>query len=295
MKPRIEVAKNCSFCPGVERALRITEEMLSTKGPPSYSVGPLIHNPEVVSRLRSLGLEVLDPDRLPSDLKSACVVVRSHGIDVETEDELRSAGARVVDATCPKVKRAQKAARDLSDRGYPLLVIGSSKHPEVRSVVGRVEGPVNVLDTAADARSWAKEAGHGVDRVGVVCQTTVSRDLLEDILEVIRSEVEEVEVRDTICDSVADRLIEARGIADRVDLMLVVGGHNSSNTTRLAEACSRQVETHHIESEAEIRPEWLRGVETVGVTGGASTPDWQIEETVRRLERLATSRNGGDR
>lgn len=285
---KIEIAGESSFCPGVDRAIRITEETISQKSEPTYSVGPLIHNPEVVSRLQMLGLKVLDPDGEYPDLGGAEVIIRSHGIDTETEAGLERLGAVLVDATCPIVKQAQEAARQLADSGCAVLVLGSASHPEVRSIVGRAGAPVTVIEDVDEARRWAASEGREAERVGVVCQTTIPRDLLDSVVPIIQSAGGRVEVRDTICKSVARRQEEAVELAGRVDLMIVVGGRNSSNTAHLAEICTGAgVTTYHVEDPSEIRGEWLAGARSVGVTGGASTPEWQIEETVARLEEIA--------
>jgi small subunit ribosomal protein S1/4-hydroxy-3-methylbut-2-en-1-yl diphosphate reductase len=292
MALRIEVTRDSSFCPGVDRAFRITEETLFGQRGQAYSLGPLIHNPEAVSRLAVLGLEALDidSDDLP-DLREAAVIVRSHGIDIATEKKLEGLGAVVVDATCPTVKHAQEAARELVEAGCTVVVLGSETHPEVRSIVGRCGGEVTVLQRAEDAVLWASENSDRLGRVGIVCQTTVSRDLLDSVVAVLKDRVGELVVKDTICESVIRRRAEAVELAGRVDLMLVVGGRNSSNTARLAEKCSKTgVTTRLIEDSSEIRGEWLEGIESVGVTGGASTPEWQIVETVARLRELETGR-----
>jgi (E)-4-hydroxy-3-methyl-but-2-enyl pyrophosphate reductase len=288
----IEVTRDSSFCPGVDRAFRITEQMLFGKKEKCYSVGPLIHNPEVVKRLGMLGLEVLETDAadLP-ELRGACVVIRSHGIDSATEQKLRSLDAVLVDATCPTVKRAQEAARELLETGHEVLVLGTASHPEVKSIVGRAGGPVTVIESPEDAGRWARENVGPHMMVGIVCQTTVARDLLDDVLAVLRPAFNHLDVRDTICESVARRQEETAELAGRVDLMIVVGGRESSNTTKLAERCSRVgTTTHLIEYSSEILPGWLEGVQSVGVTGGASTPDWLVQETVERLIELDEGR-----
>ncbi|MBU4179338.1 MAG: 4-hydroxy-3-methylbut-2-enyl diphosphate reductase [Actinobacteria bacterium] len=287
MEVKIKVTGGHSFCPGVDRAIRITEDALTEKGNTTYSTGPLIHNPEVVSRLEMLGLKVLDPAGDHPDVNGANVIIRSHGIDIETEDKFRLQGAVLVDATCPTVKWAQEAARELAESGCRVIVLGSESHPEVRSIVGRAGAPVTVIQNTDDAHRWADDEGHRGSRVGIVCQTTVSRNLLDSVTPIIEACAGRVEVRDTICESVTRRRRESVELARSVDLMIVVGGRNSSNTTHLAEICREAgVTTRHIEDSSEIQAEWLSEVESVGVTGGASTPDWQIDETVARLEEI---------
>jgi small subunit ribosomal protein S1 len=286
---KIEVTRECSFCPGVDRAIRITEETLFGHKGKTYSLGPLIHNPEAVSRFAALGLTALEIDDEPlPDLKGSPVIVRSHGIDAETEKKLEELGAVVVDATCPTVKRAQEAARELMEAGYTVVVLGSGDHPEVISIVGKVNGPVTVLESTEDADRWIGGQPPGeISRVGVVCQTTIPLELLESVTEVLKKRVAELEIKNTICMSVIRRRDEAVELAGKVDLMLVVGGRNSSNTARLAESCAETgVTTRLIEDPSEILPEWLEGIGSVGVTGGASTPDWQIVAAVARLREL---------
>jgi len=289
MPIRIEVARDSSFCPGVKRAFSIAEETIAGANGTVYSVGPLIHNPQAVSRLRSLGLEVIDPDEGPlPELEGLPVVIRSHGIDTETEVALKDRGALLVDATCPTVKHSQEAAQELARAGYRVVVLGARSHPEVRSIVGRAGAPVTVLESVDEAVQWIEGEGRNAGRIGVVAQTTASRDLLIAVVSLLKERVAEVELRDTICSSVAQRQEEALELAGRVDLMLVVGGHNSSNTNRLAAICeSTGVPTRHIEDPSEIRSEWLAGAESVGIIGGSSTPDWLIEETVARINKTA--------
>jgi (E)-4-hydroxy-3-methyl-but-2-enyl pyrophosphate reductase len=286
---KIEVTRESSFCPGVDRAIRITEETLFGQKGKTYSLGPLIHNPEAVSRLAVLGLTALDVDGegLP-DLKGSSVIVRSHGIDAETEKRLEALGAVVVDATCPTVKHAQEAARELMEAGYTVVVLGSPNHPEVISIIGKVGGPVTVLDSVEDATCWiGEQRAEDISRVGIVCQTTIPLELLESVADLLKEQAGELEIKNTICESVIRRRNEAMDLAQRVDLMLVVGGRNSSNTARLAESCAETgVTTRLIEDPSEILPEWLEGVGSVGVTGGASTPDWQIVAAVARLREL---------
>jgi len=286
---QILVARESSFCPGVSRAFRITEKTIFNGCGPFYSYGPLIHNPEVVERLRSLGLEALEPDaeKLP-DLRGVPVVVRSHGIDTPTEERLKERGAVLVDATCPTVKHAQEEAARLAARGYEVVVIGSASHPEVQSIVGRTGAPVTVIESLEDAEKWLDGLpGEEGRRVGVVCQTTIAEGLLESVECLLRDRLPEVEVRDTICESVTRRQREATSLAQRADVMLVVGGKNSSNTSHLAATCAEAgASTHLVEDASEIRPEWFEGARTVAVTGGASTPNWQVEDAIERLRQI---------
>lgn len=289
MSFNIEVTGESSFCPGVDRAFRITEKTLFGEKGRAFSLGPLIHNPEVVSRLAMLGLQTIEPDcrELP-DLQGASVIIRSHGIDTATEEKLRRSGAVLVDATCPTVKRAQEAAAGLAEEGLAVLVLGSATHPEVRSIVGRTPGPVTVIESLEDALAWVEGEGRGLESAGIVCQTTISRGLLKSVVEALGERLPLLEVRDTICEAVLRRREKAIEVAKRVDLMVVVGGRNSSNTAQLAEICRQAgVSTRLIEVPSELEPGWFENVRSVGVTGGASTPSWLVDETVARLDKIS--------
>ncbi|MBU1672371.1 MAG: 4-hydroxy-3-methylbut-2-enyl diphosphate reductase [Actinobacteria bacterium] len=292
MALRIEVAPVSSFCPGVARAVKTTEKELEKGGRPIYSCGPLIHNPAVVEVLSEHGLEILDESH-EGELSGATVIIRSHGIDSATEERLSRLGARLVDATCPTVKRAQDAARRLLEENRAVVVVGSSDHPEVRAIAGRAGGPVAVVADAAAAREWAGTLGKPAPPVGVIAQTTVARDAFRSVVEALGEAVGDVKAVDTLCTAVEQRQEEAVDLAGRVDLLLVVGGRNSSNTRTLAHCCeSAGAETHLIEDPGEIELSWLAGVGSVGVTGGASTPDWLIERTVERLVELSAETAG---
>src|SRR5450830_1649430 len=287
MPLEILVARDSYFCPGVDRALRKTEKKLAKKRGAIYSFGPLIHNPQVVSNLRKAGLQVLEPGSESPDLRGVPVIIRSHGIDTESERRLVECGAKLVDATCNTVKRAQRAAQELAEAGYLVAVLGSPQHPEVRSIVGRAGAGVTVISNTEEAKRFAEDMVTRPGTVGIVCQTTISHSLLDSAVSLLRSRGVEVEVRDTICKSVARRQEEALELAGRVDLMLVVGGRNSSNTAQLAAICSHAgVPTRHIEDPLEIKPGWLSGVQSVGIIGGASTSEWLIDETAKKLKEI---------
>ncbi len=289
MKVEIEVARNSTFCPGVQRAIKIVEAELSGSKKIIYTAGPIIHNPEVVKRLEFLGLRLLDPnkDQIP-ELHGATVIIRSHGIDLATEEKLKKGGAIVIDATCPNVKRAQEAAKALEDRGYHVIVVGSAKHPEVISIVGRLSRKATVIENPVQARKWICDNQELSKRVGIISQTTIPQDLFQSVVEAFREHQIELAVRDTRCESVSRRQNEALEMCKRVDLMIVIGGRNSSNTAKLAELCKDTgVETIHVEDPKEIERKTIAGFRRIGIIGGASTPDWQIEEGVKRIRSLA--------
>ncbi|MBN2168251.1 MAG: 4-hydroxy-3-methylbut-2-enyl diphosphate reductase [Actinobacteria bacterium] len=290
---RVEVARDSCFCPGVRRAFQMTiEVLLEHEKERVYSVGPLIHNHIVVSMLEEMGLVVIDPQtgNLPS-IEGVPTVIRSHGIDRETEELLKSRGAKLYDATCPKVKRVQNEAAQLAENGHIVVVAGSPEHPEVRSIVGRTKGDVFVINNIEKAKEWVSEMtaqGRTDEKVGIVCQTTRSKEFLEVVAREIRTAFSEAVVKDTTCESVSQRLVDTLNLARSVDIMIVVGGKNSSNTSHLVSVCvGTGVQTYWIEDASDIKTKWLENISSVGVTGGASTPDWIIDEIVYTLNSIA--------
>ncbi len=271
-------ADKCGFCFGVRRAIETAVEQCTGKGP-VYSLGPIIHNPQVIERLHGSGLEVVeDPEEVPS---GCTVVIRSHGAPSAVIESLRSRGVRVVDATCPLVKRAQERARELARGGYEVVIVGQEAHPEVKAILADVGRATVIEDRAPESLRAAK-------RVGVISQTTQTRGTFRHIVaELIEFDFDELRVFNTICSATMDRQQATLELASRVEVMFVLGGRNSANTERLAQICAASgVPTHHLETAAELRPEMTAGRTAAGVTAGASTPDWIIDEFVKTLEAL---------
>jgi len=275
----IRIAPNSGFCFGVRRAIEIAERELAAGGS-VYSLGPLIHNPQVIERLRADGLEPVDDI---SRIAGGKVLIRSHGIHPELLAALKAKGVEIVDATCPLVKKAQQSAALLDGEGYTVIIVGEGNHPEVQGLLGHAPKAL-VVDPRRDLPAIPKRA-----RVGLVAQTTQYPEDYRAVIEkVVESDFEEVRVFNTICNATVVRQEAAVALAGRVDIMLVLGGRNSANSNRLAEICrATGVETHHIETGDELNEAWLQGKRTVGITAGASTPGWLIEELISRLKRIS--------
>ena len=276
---RIFVARHAGACYGVERALRIVDECAETRGP-VFTLGPLIHNPIVVSRLAERGVVAVD-DVDPLE-EGSTVVIRSHGVVPQVVEHALALGLDVVDATCPHVKKAHEGAAELAAQGYQVVVVGEAGHPEVEGILARAgEGAVAVASVEELDRATLSK------RVGVVVQTTQSQELLSRVVCALLPRVRDLRIVNTICAATVQRQEAARELAGSVDAMVVVGGKNSGNTRRLAEVClSRCPSTHHVEAPAEIDPAWFEGAERIGVTAGASTPADQVESVVSTLERM---------
>lgn len=278
---RILIARSAGFCFGVKRAISIAHETAGEAADeagrvPIHSLGPLIHNPQVVAELERKGVRVVQSvDEVPCGK----VIIRSHGITRADRDAVTAREVTVIDATCPFVTKAQEHARALSRDGYAVVVVGDPNHPEVRGIISYIEPGVPVITSLSGLREAA-----GMRKVGIVAQTTQSFDNLMQFVEASLKRFPEVRVYNTICNATALRQRESAATAGQVDVMVVLGGYNSANTRRLAEIC-RQInpKTIHIETADEFPPEILRDVERVGVTAGASTPEWIVTGLVAKV------------
>lgn len=273
-------SKNAGACYGVQRALDLALKASEGDGS-AFTLGPLIHNPQVVADLEQRGVRAVER---PEEATHGAIIIRSHGVTPAVRRSVEAQGLPVIDATCPHVARAQKAAATLARDCGCVVVVGEEGHPEVEGLVAYAReagGEVHVAESAADVPAGLPS------QVGVVVQTTQTRDALEDVLAGIRAQGVEPQVKDTVCTATRQRQQAAAQLAGQVDAIVVIGGRNSANTTHLAEICAAEcTRTHHVESAVEIDPAWFAGCESVGVTAGASTPDDQIEAVIAALERL---------
>jgi len=271
------LADKAGFCFGVKRAIG-TAFKTAARGK-VYCLGPLIHNPQEVERLRRAGVQTVEDF---SALKSGdFLIIRSHGVPPKVLAEAREKGFSVIDLTCPFVGKAQRDAASLHREGYQVVVVGEKKHPEVQSIIGHAGDNAVVIETVKDIGGISLEP-----RLGVVAQTTQSYGNFSEIVLHLLRLSKELKVFNTICNSTKERQDAARDLARQVDVMLVVGGRNSANTSRLVSVCQDEGKpTYHVEVADEILPEWLEGAVRVGVTAGASTPDWVVEDVLKRLQR----------
>lgn len=281
----VAVARSAGFCFGVKRAIGMVEESLAAGGGPVSSLGPVIHNPQVVRSLEERGLRtVAGLDEVPAGV----VVVRSHGAPPHVHEALRGRGLRVVDATCPFVKKMHRQARQLVAEGYRVLIVGDRNHSEITSLTEdpSFEGLVVAGPAELDGVSVS-------GRVGLLAQTTQTLENLRAVADRVLPGVLELRVFNTICDSTVTRQSEARELASGADAMVVIGGRNSANTRRLAEICRETgARTIWVETAAELTPELLGAAARVGLTAGASTPEWIITDVIRRIESLPLEEPG---
>ena len=278
---RIERARELGLCFGVRRAVNILRDATQRYGA-LQTLGPLAHNRVLLQELEALGVTTVDA---PEGLTGPTVVISSHGIGPDLMRTLGERGFTVIDTTCPNVARAQQIAAAMSRKGLTIVIFGDSHHSEVRGLLGWTGGcGIAALDPASVS---AAPMSCGPEGVGIISQTT---QRLEDftafaqrVCGIVLAGSREVRIVNTLCDATRKRQEAAGELARRVDAMIVIGGHASANTRRLAETCAEIVETHLIESADELDETLLRGKNRVGLTAGASTPDSSIDEVENRL------------
>ncbi|GFE57904.1 4-hydroxy-3-methylbut-2-enyl diphosphate reductase [Geobacter sp. AOG1] len=279
----IIVAKRAGFCFGVKRATQMAFEAAKEKGN-TFTLGPIIHSPQVVQKLEEMGVKVRKD---LSGLSDATIIIRSHGVAAEELEEAVLKELEIIDATCPFVKKAQEHVKSLSQSGYDVVVVGDADHPEVQGIVSYATGKVFVVGSNEEASRLPR-----MGKIGVVAQTTQSFENLQSVVMKCLARGSEIRVFNTICDATAIRQEEAKELAKQVDCMVVIGGYNSANTKRLTEVCTElQPRSFQIETAQELNPAWFDGVERVGVTAGASTPKWLIDEVVERIEQINRNNN----
>lgn len=276
---KIIVTQNAGFCFGVERATKIAFDASKEYKEDLYTLGPIIHNPQVVNNLEKEGVKA---KKELDEINGGTVIIRSHGVSSDVMEKAKNRDLNILDATCPFVKKAQKMAEKLSNEGYTVLIVGDGKHPEVQGIVSYVKGDVFVGGTVEEV-----EKIPSVKKLGIVAQTTQSLENFNKIVEVCMDKAEDVNICNTICDATEVRQEESVDLARKVDCMIVIGGYNSANTKRLTSLCLEiQPNTHHIESAEEIREDWVKNVGMVGITAGASTPSDAIEEVRKKVAEL---------
>ena len=274
---KIRVVKEAGFCFGVKRAIKLAFDAVKSKDGKAYTLGPLIHNPQVVEDLRKKGVHVA---KNLSRIQKGTLIVRSHGVHPETLKRIREKRIKVLDATCPFVKKAQRMARLLYDQGYQVAVVGEARHPEVQGIVGYAGDSALVIN-----HNRMRKNLPCFEKLGVVAQTTLNIDAFEQVVGKLVEKAEELKVFNTICHATAHTQKATLRLAGKVDVMIVVGGHNSANTTRLAKLCKRfGTTTHHVETAEELKRRWFKDKNSVGVTAGTSTPEWMIKQVAKRIK-----------
>lgn len=273
------LARDMGFCFGVKRAIKLARDVRKDTKQNVYTLGSIIHNPQVVKKLEQEGIV---PTENLDEINTGYIVVRSHGVSPEVQMDIKKRGLQLIDATCPLVKRVQEKAMELIQEGYDAYVVGEKVHPEVQGIVGFTGGRIKVINANEDLKIKDKE------KVGLVAQTTQSMKSLEDVIIKLLPRVKELKIFNTICEVTNRRQKEVRRLAQIADLVIVIGGRKSANTSRLAAIASEErCETHHIETALDVNKDWIAGKSLVGITAGSSTPIWIINEVIDKLNQIA--------
>lgn len=276
---KVHVVREAGFCFGVKRAIKLASNAAKSKAGQAYTLGPLIHNPQVVEDLEKKGVRAVKGIRKN---RKGTLIIRSHGVHPQILKQIRTEGIKVVDATCPFVKKAQRMAGLLHDQGYQVAVVGEAHHPEVQGIVGYAGDSALVINHNRMRKIFPR-----FRKLGVIAQTTLSIDAFKQVIGRLVERTEELKVCNTICDATARTQKATLKLAGKVDMMIVVGGRNSANTTRLAKLCKHLgTSTRHVETAGELRKAWFEGKKSVGITSGTSTPDWLIKQVVERIKSL---------
>ena len=266
----VKIAKTAGFCWGVRRTVDKVMEVADQAAGPVVTLGPIIHNPQAVARFREKGVGTVNA--IGEVAEGTTVVVRTHGAVREELQRAEARGLEVVDGTCPYVKYPQAIVERLSNEGYHIVVVGDANHAEIKGVMSYSEAPCTVVRPGGEIPEIKAK------KVAVIAQTTCIGADFERVVGALASRHKEVRAVNTICNDTEERQADARALAREVDAVVVVGGKNSANTRHLAEICREiQPRTWHVETEAELDPAWFDECRTVGLSAGASTPDWVVE------------------
>ncbi|MRI82966.1 MAG: 4-hydroxy-3-methylbut-2-enyl diphosphate reductase [Nitratiruptor sp.] len=274
----IKLAKSYGFCFGVKRAIRIAEE-----NPQSVTFGPLIHNKKEIERLKER-FQVGLVERLEDVVPGERVVIRTHGIAKDQLEQLRQKGVELIDATCPFVTKPQEIVAQMSQEGYSIVIFGDRNHPEIKGVMSYAQEPPFVVLGIEELRPHLPAIR---ERVAMVAQTTRKFEEYKRIATFLMEHKKEVRVFNTICNATFDNQDAARELSKEADIMIVIGGKNSSNTKQLFHICKESCpDSYLIEDGGELDPQWFRGKKLCGITAGASTPDWIIEEVIDKIKKI---------
>jgi len=278
---KIKVARNSGFCFGVEKAVNKAFDATQQNKTNIYSLGPIIHNKQVIGKLMETGLDVVNTIE---EIQHGTVIIRSHGVGKNIYDRAELKDLEIIDTTCPFVRRIQNIVKDYYQKGYKIAVIGDPKHPEVIGIDGWCDNQALIVQSESDI---PKDMKH-FEKLCIVVQTTMPLSRFETLSEKLSQRAEHVERFDTTCFATKERQESAKELALEVDAMVVIGGYNSSNTQKLVDICKEILpqSTFHIETALALNPQDFNDFETVGITAGASTPEWIIQDVIKYLNKL---------
>ena len=272
---KVTLAKSAGFCFGVKRAVEMVYKEAET-GKKVYTLGPIIHNEQVVQDLEQKGVRVIDTPEELSEAEDATVIIRSHGISADVYHQLEDKKVRIVDATCPFVSKIHRIGEKKYQEGSCIVIVGNANHPEVEGINGWCNGAATVIGSVSEAENYSQEPAR---KLCVVAQTTFNYKKFKDIVDIFSKKSYDINVMNTICNATEERQTEAAAIAGDSDAMIVIGGKHSSNTQKLYEICKNVCpDTHFIQTLDDLDLKQFQSFRSVGITAGASTPNTIIKE-----------------
>ena len=276
---KLLISKYLGFCTGVNRAYKLALKT-AQQGEPVYILGYLVHNQKVIDELLSKGIKTIKAlNEIPKDA-TGYLIISAHGLSPEMYDKAEKTGLKIVDTTCPWVKKPQELAKKLVEDGYHLVIVGDRNHAEVTGIMGWANNKAQVIESAKELK---KVGFH--DKIGVIAQTTQSAKNFDEVMNGLLPKTNELKMFNTICEATNKMQRSAQETAKRSEIMFVIGDAKSANTKRLRELCEETgAKTYQIESAADLDLNLIKGFDIIGLTAGASTPDQVIEEVVRKLK-----------
>ncbi|WP_069649524.1 4-hydroxy-3-methylbut-2-enyl diphosphate reductase [Caloranaerobacter ferrireducens] len=275
------IAKNSGFCFGVEKAVKTTLHTLDENKYNVFSLGPIIHNEQVINLLERKGLKIINNIK---DVNKGKVIIRSHGVPLDVYSYAKNIGLELIDCTCPFVRNVQKKANEFFNNGYTIVIIGNPKHPEVIGINGWCDNQAIIVNSEYDLNKVPLS-----DKLCIVSQTTMTLEKFQKLSQLVQEKGKLVKIFNTICNATKLRQESTKEIAKKVNAMIVIGGHHSSNTRKLAEISKKYCHNvYHIETLGELPFNKLKNFKMIGITAGASTPDWIIEDIVNNLKNMSS-------
>jgi len=276
---KIVLAKEIGFCSGVKNSVNLTKTVLKTDKKRIYMLGPIVHNLQVIEMFQKEGVKIVDSiEEIP---EGSTVITRAHGVSPSILQEALTKKLNIIDTTCPYVKKAQEIAKYLNEEDYLVIIFGDKRHPEISNMLDIIHNNALMVDNIAEIREIKFQK-----KIGLLSQTTKNFSNFRELSSNLLDKTEELRIFNTICKATIKRQKNARELAKVVDIMLVIGGKESANTSRLVEICRQQgVKTYHLETKGQLEYTWFHPEDRVGITSGTSTPDWSINEIVEQLEK----------
>ena len=277
----VKLATTAGFCFGVKRAVDTVYGQIENGATDICTYGPIVHNEMVVRELEEKGVRVIESSDELAALTGGTVVIRAHGVGRRIYEMMEQNHIKVIDATCPFVKKIHRIVRQQEEAGRTVIIVGDPGHPEVQGIRGWCEKVTYVIESAQDAQGFNAEKSA---KYSIVSQTTFNHNKFEDVVEIIKKKGYDILVLNTICSATQERQAEARAIAAGVDAMIVIGGRHSSNTQKLFEICKKEcANTYYIQSLDDLDLKTTKSIRCVGITAGASTPNKIIEEVLKHV------------